>query len=242
MNYAVVIPARYQSSRFPGKPLVDICGKSMIHHVWERCCLAVGQELVYIATDSDKIKDECIGFGAKVIMTSSNCMTGTDRLAETNEQLNLDFVINVQGDEPLIDPDDICKVIEAYKKEPSTIVNAMYKISDEEEFHSLTVPKVVVSETSKLLYMSRSPIPISKNAEFFIANKQVCIYAFSKGHLEFFASHSAKTKLEQVEDIEILRFLENDIPVRMVNVSSSSIAVDVPSDVKKVIARLQRNK
>jgi 3-deoxy-manno-octulosonate cytidylyltransferase (CMP-KDO synthetase) len=90
--------------------------------------------------------------------------------------------------------------------------------------------------------MSRSPIPISKNAEFFIANKQVCIYAFSKGHLEFFASHSAKTKLEQVEDIEILRFLENDIPVRMVNVSSSSIAVDVPSDVKKVIARLQRNK
>ena len=175
-------------------------------------------------------------------MTSSNCMTGTDRLAETNEQLNLDFVINVQGDEPLIDPDDICKVIEAYKKEPSTIVNAMCKISDEEEFHSLTVPKVVVSETSKLLYMSRSPIPISKNAEFFIANKQVCIYAFSKGHLEFFASHSAKTKLEQVEDIEILRFLENDIPVRMVNVSSSSIAVDVPSDVKKVIARLQRNK
>ena len=242
MNYAVVIPARYQSSRFPGKPLVDICGKSMIQHVWERCCLAVGQELVYIATDSDKIKDECIGFGAKVIMTSSNCMTGTDRLAETNEQLNVDFVINVQGDEPLINPDDICKVIEAYKKEPSTIVNAMCKISNEEEFHSFTVPKVVVSETSKLLYMSRSPIPISKNAEFSIAYKQVCIYAFSKRHLEFFASHSAKTKLEQVEDIEILRFLENDIPVRMVNVSSSSIAVDVPSDVKKVIAKLQRNK
>jgi 3-deoxy-manno-octulosonate cytidylyltransferase (CMP-KDO synthetase) len=238
MNYAVVIPARYQSSRFPGKPLVDICGKSMIQHVWERCCLAVGQELVYIATDNQIIERVCTEFGAQVIMTSSDCLTGTDRLAEANEQLNADFVINVQGDEPLIKPDDICRVIDAYKKEPNTIVNAMCKISDEEEFRSFTVPKVVVSKTSKLLYMSRSPIPISKSDSFSFGFKQVCIYAFSKLHLNFFASHKKKTMIEKIEDIEILRFLENDIPVQMIEVTSASIAVDIPADVEKVVKSL----
>lgn len=242
MNYAVIIPARYQSSRFPGKPLVDLCGKSMIQHVWERCCEAVGQELVYVATDSQKIQHACTEFGAKVIMTSPECLTGTDRLAEANEQLNADFIINVQGDEPLVEPNDICKVIDAYKKEPNTIINAMCTISSEEEFRSFTVPKVVVSKTNKLLYMSRSPIPVDKCGVFASANKQVCIYAFSKKHLEFFASHSAKTKIEKIEDIEILRFLENDIPVHMVSVSSSSIAIDTPSDVQKVIAYMERSK
>lgn len=235
MKYAVVIPARYQSSRFPGKPLIDLNGKSMIQHVWERCCLAVGQELVYIATDSEIIEEVCTGFGGQVIMTSSSCMTGTDRLAEANKKLNADFIINVQGDEPLIEPDDICKVIEAYKKEPNTIVNAMCKIESEEEFRSYTVPKVVVSKSNKLLYMSRSPIPISKNDEFCFAYKQVCIYAFSKIHLEFFASHSTKTKVEKVEDIEILRFLENDFIIKMLEVDSGSIAVDTPADVNRVV-------
>lgn len=235
MKYAVVIPARYQSSRFPGKPLIDLNGKSMIQHVWERCCLAVGQELVYIATDSEKIEEVCTGFGGQVIMTSSSCMTGTDRLAEANKKLNADFIINVQGDEPLIEPDDICKVIEAYKNEPNTIVNAMCKIESEEEFRSFTVPKVVVSKSNKLLYMSRSPIPISKNDEFCFAYKQVCIYAFSKIHLEFFASHSTKTKVEKVEDIEILRFLENDFIIKMLEVDSGSIAVDTPADVNRVV-------
>jgi len=238
MNYAVVIPARYQSSRFPGKPLVDICGKPMIQHVWERCCVAVGQELVYVATDSEKIKNVCIDFGAQVIMTSSDCMTGTDRLAESNKILNADFIINVQGDEPLIEPNDILKVVDAYKKEPNTIVNAMCEIRSEEEFRSFTVPKVVVSQTNKLLYMSRSPIPITKINAFKFGFKQVCIYAMSKKHLELFASFNKKTPAEEVEDIEILRFIENDIPVSMVKVESSNIAVDVPSDVELVLKRL----
>ncbi|MBB1380277.1 3-deoxy-manno-octulosonate cytidylyltransferase [Pseudoalteromonas sp. SR43-2] len=235
MKYAVVIPARYQSSRFPGKPLIDLCGKPMIQHVWERCCKAVEQELVYIATDSEKIESVCKGFGAQVIMTSSNCMTGTDRLAEANKKLNADFIINVQGDEPLIEPSDICKVIDAYKKKPDTIVNAMCKIETEEEFRSFTIPKVVVSQSNKLLYMSRSPIPLSKSDQFHFAYKQVCIYAFSKKHLEFFADHNSKTKIEKVEDIEILRFLESDITVQMIELKSSSIAIDIPEDTDKVL-------
>lgn len=238
MKYAVVIPARYQSSRFPGKPLVDLLGKTMIQHVWERCCEAVGQELVYVATDSQKIESVCVEFGARVIMTSSGCLTGTDRLAEANKQLNMDFIINVQGDEPLINPEDILTVIDAYKSNPNTIINAMCSIDNEEDFRSSNIPKVVAAKDGKLMYMSRSPIPITKEGKFEYAFKQVCIYAFSKKHLNFFAAYENKTPIEKIEDIEILRFLENDIPVKMIKVSSSSIAIDVPEDVEKALKKL----
>jgi 3-deoxy-manno-octulosonate cytidylyltransferase (CMP-KDO synthetase) len=238
MKYAVVIPARYQSSRFPGKPLVDILGKTMIQRVWERCCKAVDAQIVYVATDSEQIKQVCTSFGAQVIMTSSDCLTGTDRLAEANLVLNCDFIINVQGDEPLIEPEDIRSVIAEYQQFPETVINAMCPIIIEEEFRSFTVPKVVTSKTGNLLYMSRSPIPVTKNNDFSFGFKQVCIYAFSKEHLVFFSSLKQKTKIEEVEDIEILRFLENDIPVKMLEVKSSSIAVDVPTDIDKVISRI----
>jgi 3-deoxy-manno-octulosonate cytidylyltransferase (CMP-KDO synthetase) len=234
-TFAVIIPARYDSSRFPGKPLADICGKPMIQHVWERCCKAVGREIVYIATDNSMISNVAGNFGAKVVLTSSNCLTGTDRVAEANNQLNYDFIINVQGDEPLINPKDILTVIDEYLLNPETVINAMSPINDEIEFRSLTIPKVVASKSGNLLYMSRSPIPTNKANSFVFGFKQVCIYGFSKKHLEFFASHHQKSTIEQIEDIEILRFVENDIPVQMVKVGNGSIAVDVPSDLDKVI-------
>ncbi len=242
MKYAVVIPARYQSSRFPGKPLVDILGKSMIQHVWERCCKAVGQDKVYIATDNDQIQLAAKQFGAQVVMTSSDCLTGTDRLAEANKKLNCDFVINVQGDEPIIEPNDILSVIEEYKLRPDTVINAMCPITAEDEFRSFNVPKVVTSQSGNLLYMSRSPIPVSKNNDFAFGFKQVCIYAFSKAHLNFFASHQQKTIIEEIEDIEILRFLENDIPIKMIKVKAGSLAVDCPSDLKAVEIAMEKIK
>jgi 3-deoxy-manno-octulosonate cytidylyltransferase (CMP-KDO synthetase) len=238
MKYAVVIPARYQSGRFPGKPLIDLLGKPMIQHVWELCCKAVGSEHVYIATDSELIKNKAEYFGAKVIMTSDTCMTGTDRLAEANKTLDCDFIINVQGDEPLIKPADINTLIQAYLATPHTVINAMCAIKDEAEFRSFNVPKVVTSKSGRLLYMSRSPIPITKSNDYHFGYKQVCIYVFSKVHLEFFSLHTEKTPTEQVEDIEILRFLENDIQVQMIEVKTSSAAVDVPADVAKVITLL----
>jgi 3-deoxy-manno-octulosonate cytidylyltransferase (CMP-KDO synthetase) len=112
-------------------------------------------------------------------------------------------------------------------------------LKDEQEFRSFTVPKVVASRSGNLLYMSRSPIPVTKSNQFHSGYKQVCIYAFSKEHLQFFASHQEKTQIEAIEDIEILRFLENDIPVKMIEVESSSIAVDVPGDIKKVLNFLE---
>lgn len=236
-TFAVVIPARYESSRFPGKPLVDICGKPMIQHVWERCCLAAGQEKVYVATDDSRIQNVVEGFGGQVVMTNSDCLTGTDRLAEANLQLNRDFIVNVQGDEPLINPEDINTVIEAFLKS-GNVTNAMCVINSEQEFRSFTVPKVTFSQSGKLLYMSRAGIPQTKTGEYKFGYKQVCIYAFSKEQLAFFYSNKAKTRHEQVEDIEILRFLESDYVVDMVEVEAGSLAVDVPTDVKAVITKL----
>jgi 3-deoxy-manno-octulosonate cytidylyltransferase (CMP-KDO synthetase) len=239
LNYAVVIPARYQSSRFPGKPLVDILGKPMIQHVWERCVDAVGAELVYVATDSKEIQLAVEAFGGQVVMTSSECLTGTDRLAEANVTLKRDFLINVQGDEPLINPDDIVRVIKRYQDCPEQIVNAMAAIHSEEEFRSNSVPKVVASKSGRLMYMSRAAIPTTKELAFEGSFKQVCIYAFSAVHLAFFASSGEKTPIENLEDIEILRFLENDIPVQMVEVDSASIAVDFPEDVERVVRKIK---
>jgi 3-deoxy-manno-octulosonate cytidylyltransferase (CMP-KDO synthetase) len=234
MKFAVVIPARYQSSRFPGKPLVDICGKPMIQHVWERSCQAVGSDKVYVATDDFRIKSTVENFGGQVVMTSAECLTGTDRLAEANLKLDCDFIINVQGDEPLINPDDINSVIKAFVKS-GNVTNAMCAITSEEEFRSLTVPKVTFSQSGKLLYMSRAGIPQSKTGAYDFGYKQVCIYAFSKEQLDFFYSNKIKTPHEQVEDIEVLRFLESDYQVDMIKVESGSVAVDIPEDVKKVV-------
>lgn len=236
-KFAVVIPARYESSRFPGKPLVDIFGKPMIQHVWERCCQAVGKENVYVATDDKRIKETVLGFGGQVVMTSTNCLTGTDRLAEANLQLDCDFIVNVQGDEPLINPVDINTVIGAFLK-TGNVTNAMCPITSEREFRSFTVPKVTFSQSGKLLYMSRAGIPQTKTGEYQFGYKQVCIYVFSKEQLAFFYSNKVKTRHEQVEDIEILRFLESDFPVDMVEVEAGSLAVDVPEDIPRVVAAL----
>lgn len=233
MKFAVVIPARYQSSRFPGKPLVSILGKPMIQRVWEQCCQAVDASQVYVATDSDKIADAVKGFGGQVVMTSEDCLTGTDRLAEANLTLDCDFLVNVQGDEPVIDPENIKKVIRLYQ-ETGNITNAYSEIKTEGEFRSFTVPKTVVSKGGKLLYMSRSPIPLTKDNVFKKAYKQVCVYAFGRDDLTFFSSMKEKTPLEQIEDIEILRFVESDIPVSMVEVPSGTLAVDIPEDVERV--------
>jgi len=235
LKYAIIIPARYKSSRYPGKPLIDLAGKSMIRRVWEQSVKAVGIERVFIATDDAKIQDHCMGFTSNVIMTSEDCMTGTDRVAEVAELLDLDYAINVQGDEPIIDPKDILLVKEAYENSKFSLVNAMAPIENEQEHRSLTIPKVVVDLFDKLLYMSRAAIPGSKQGQFNWGWKQVCIYAFSRTALQSFTERTQKTPLEQEEDIEILRFLELGFDVAMVKVDSGSVAIDTPEDRERVM-------
>ena len=237
---AIVIPARFQSSRFPGKPTADINGKPMIRHVYERCEAAVGGERVYVATDDLNIKKVVESFNGQVVMTSSACLTGTDRLAEANQVLNLDFLINVQGDEPMVDPSSIKSVFDAMTKDVSRILNCYCDIGND-EINRPTVPKVVVSESGRLLYMSRGGCPFNKFGVAKARYKQVCIYGFSRAHLALFKDRFHKTLNEDVEDIEILRFLDLDYSVQMMKVASGGIAVDTPEDLARV-RLLMKNK
>ncbi len=234
LDCKIIIPARYKSSRFEGKPLAPILGIPMIKRVWSQCIKAINEENVYVATDSKRISDFCSNEGIRSIMTSKDCLTGTDRVFEASKKINADLYINVQGDEPIIDPSDISRVITASEEYPNDIINAMSKISEENDFRSPSVPKVICDTEKNLLFMSRAPIPTNKNNDFVSAYKQVCIYAFPKHALELFASNTSKTPIESIEDIEILRFLEMGIRVKMIEVSQSSIAVDYPEDIEKV--------
>lgn len=230
---AVVIPARFKSTRLPGKPLVKINGKTMINHVYERCVDAVGHENVYVATDDLKIQYEVNSFQGNVLMTSDTCLTGTDRLAEANEILDFDFLINVQGDEPLINPLSIRKVFNKMREDNSRVINCYCDILDD-EIDMPSVPKVVISESSRLLYMSRGGPPFNKSGESNAKYKQVCIYGFNREHLKIFKNYAKKTSNEDIEDIEILRFLDLDFHVDMVKVDPGSIAVDTNYDLERV--------
>ncbi|WP_081619327.1 3-deoxy-manno-octulosonate cytidylyltransferase [Thioalkalivibrio sp. ALE28] len=242
MDSLIVIPARFSSSRFPGKPLVEIKGKSMLRRVWERCAPVLGKAGVVIATDDGRIVEHCEQHGMRWVLTSSDCMTGTDRVAEVAKEMEAGLYVNVQGDEPLVEPGDIEKVIEVAGKSPGMVVNAMCPITDSRDYVSLTVPKVVVGPDGRLLYMSRAAIPGNKDGIFKKGQRQVCIYGFPPEPLRAFAAHECKTPLEKEEDIEILRFLELGYDVRMVLASGTSIAVDVPEDVTRVERALEMDR
>jgi 3-deoxy-manno-octulosonate cytidylyltransferase (CMP-KDO synthetase) len=238
-DYLIVIPARYQSSRLPGKPLIDLMGKSMILRTYEKCIEVVPKENVIVATDDIRIYDHCLSHSMAALMTSTSCLTGTDRVAEVAQVVKAEYYINVQGDEPLFNSNDILKVLESIKSNKGKIINGYCSIKSREDFCSISIPKVVFRPDGRLLYMSRSPIPGNKNADFVKGNRQVCVYAFPKEALENFSKQKIKTTLENEEDIEILRFLEMGYEVFMIELSDDSIAVDNPSDVEKVLNRLR---
>lgn len=236
MRTVVVIPARYKSSRFPGKPLVNLLGRPMIQWVAELSARAVGKGNVYVATDDQRIFNVVNNLGYQAVMTSEECLTGTDRLAELAQKINADIYINVQGDEPLVNPADILKVIEAKKAYPDNVINGYAVIEENEDVYGVNIPKVIFTEDKRMVYMSRQPVPGYKEqknevSEFY---KQVCIYAFNRQELLDYGSYGKKSILEQSEDIEIIRFLEWNQAIRMVQTRPGSLAVDIPEDVYKV--------
>lgn len=234
LKTSVMIPARMKSSRFYGKPLEKILGIPMIIRVAKIAEAAVGKENVYVATDSEEIAKIVKQNDFKYVMTK-DARTGTDRICEAAEKIDSDIIINLQGDEPLVDPNDIKKVIEYKKNNLKSVVNCYSNLpSTEKDINS--IPKVAIDSEQNLLYMSRSTLPGAKagiekeNTKYY---KQVCIYAFTKDELDFY--RSCKTgNLEHTEDIEILRFIENGKSVKMLNLDSDTIAVDYPEDIKKV--------
>lgn len=235
MKAILVIPARYKSTRFPGKPLTIIQGKSMIQRVYEQCIQAFPKEDIYVATEDERVKVHCHSLGIQCIVTSDNCLTGTDRIAEVAKLIDADYYINVQGDEPLFNPSDILKLIQSLDTFSGEIVNGFAPIIAEEDYRSVSIPKVVFRPDGRLLYMSRSPIPGNKNNNFRISYRQICAYAFPKEALLAFSKTVSKTPLEEEEDIEILRFLELGFEVRMIEMSSVSKAVDHESDIEQII-------
>ncbi len=232
----VIIPARYASSRFLGKPLAPILGKPLILWVAELSALAVGRKHVYVATDDVRIADTVCEAGFSSLMTSSNALTGTDRLAEAARMVDYDVYINVQGDEPLVNPSDIKRCIEIKTKHPDQIVNGYCWTSADEDPLSVNIPKLIANENQRLIYISRAPLPAYKdeiNAPKRF-KKQVCIYGFSKNDLAAFAAFGRKSELEKSEDIEILRFFELDREIYMFECVEGSLAVDIPEDVDRV--------
>lgn len=242
MNYLIVIPARLKSTRLPDKPLIKINGKEILLRTYEQCLLATNSpKKIVVATDHERIVCFCEEHSIPVIMTSEQCLTGTDRVSEVAKKIKADSYINVQGDEPVLNPEDLKTVIASVKKNPEKIYNGFAEIKKEENYFSPNIPKVIFHpETKELMYMSRAAVPANKQFSFDKAWKQVCIYAFPKHCLDAFSSHE-KTPLEAIEDIEVLRFLELGYTVQMLPLSGEGIAVDVPEDIIKVEHYLNGN-
>ena len=228
-----VIPARYLSSRFPGKPLADICGHPMLWWVYQRALKVSSLEGLVVATDDQGIADACKKNQMNFIMTSSAHDTPTSRLYEVSTKMNYDYYIFIGGDEPLIDPEAIDAVVKEAKNSEIPCVNAMSRIKTAPEVIDFTNIKVVTSTKGNLLYTTRSPLPFPKGGLDFDYMKFVGIGAFSKEALRIYDA-TPKSKLEKIEECDLIRFLDQDIKVRMIEVTCRNISVDTPKDLEMV--------
>lgn len=244
-----VIPARYASTRFPGKALAPILGKPMIRHVYERTARASLVSSVIVATDDERIAAAVREFGGVVVMTSPDHETGTDRLAEVAAGLDAGIIVNVQGDEPLIDPQMIDAAIAPLAQDPSIQMGTLKsRIRTLHDFLSPNVVKVVTDHDGFALYFSRSPLPNFRDKwndlkdEAFASGKLLChkhvgLYVYRRDFLLRYAS-MAPTPLEMAEKLEQLRALENGFRIRVVETEFESIGVDTPADLELVLGRL----
>ena len=214
-----------------------ILGKSMVQWVCELAAAAVGRTNVFVATDSDVIQGHVSKLGFQSVMTDENCKTGTDRVADAMRILGADYGINVQGDEPMVSPSLILQAADELRNNRGAVVNFYSSLGHEEDPDSQTIPKVVLDENGRLLYASRAAIPASKNhldKPKVGYRKQVCVYGYHLSNLTGFGNGADKTNLENIEDIEILRFVELGIPVQFFETHNPSLAVDVPIDIERV--------
>jgi len=243
MSVVGIIPARYASTRFPGKPLAEIAGRPMIHHVYERACRSRLLEEVLVATDDQRIFDVVQQFGGEVIMTSSEHETGTDRLAEVASRLSaVEIIVNIQGDEPLIAPAAIDAVLRALKDDPVAVMSsAMVSITDLVDLWNANVVKVVTDLKGYAMYFSRSPIPAVPGSEISSQpwKRHIGLYAYRRDFLLQFAA-TPRTPLEQIESLEQLRALEHGYRIAMVELEEDhAIGVDTPEDLQRVRAVLE---
>jgi 3-deoxy-manno-octulosonate cytidylyltransferase (CMP-KDO synthetase) len=251
MKITAIIPARYGSTRFEGKALADICGKPMIQHVYERTTRSALVSDVVVATDDERIASVVRKFGGRVEMTSTGHETGTDRLAEVAGRIDSDIIVNVQGDEPLIEPAMIDEAIEPLVGDGSIMMSTLKsRIKALHDFLSPNVVKVVTDWEGFALYFSRSPVPNFRDKwndlkdEKFSSGKLLCykhvgLYVYRREFLLQF-SQMSPTYLELSEKLEQLRVLENGYRIKVVETSHDSIGVDTPADLAAVVDKLRK--
>jgi len=245
MQVVCVIPARYGSTRLPGKPLADVCGKPLIRWVYERACAARKVGETFVATDDRRILDAVSAFGGKALMTLGQYQSGTDRIADALRNIPCDIVVNLQGDEPLMHPDTIDQTVEVLERDPACpVATAMVKITEEKDYLSPSVVKVTFALDGRVFYFSRSPIPsrarigIQREISGYFGFKHLGLYVYRREALLAFPSLKPSF-LEKVEQLEQLRFLENGYTIKIVETPYDSIGIDTPEDLEALRARLR---
>jgi len=239
MKHIVVIPARLSSTRLPRKVLADLGGHPLIWHVWQRVKQAKKIDQIFIATDSDEVAEAANGFGAQVLMTSPNCQSGTERLASVMDQLNGDLILNVQGDEPLVDPGMLDAMVERWQAQPCDLITPVYRITELADLLSPNIVKVARAASGQALYFSRSPIPYLRD----VPQQQWLEKARFWGHIGVYGYRRdvlAKyyelpvSLLEKMEKLEQLRFLEAGMTILTMETEYRSVCVDTQEDLERV--------
>lgn len=244
MKILGIIPARFASSRFPGKPLIDLAGKTMIQRVYEQAKKATSLTEVVVATDDHRIFDSVEAFGGKAIFTSDQHQSGTDRCAEVAQKMKgFDAVINIQGDEPLINPAQIDLLAACFNDEETELATLVKIIKTEEELFNINTPKVILNKSLEAIYFSRQTIPHLKNIETkdylqsHIFYKHIGIYGYKCDVLQQIAQLPIGN-LEKAESLEQLRWLEYGYKIKVAITEHETLAIDSPDDIEKVLAAI----
>jgi len=239
MKSIAIIPARLASTRLPGKVLADICGKPLIQHVWERVSQAKRISSVIVATDSMEVVEVVSAWGGKAILTDPACQSGTERIASILDQLEADLILNVQGDEPLVDPRMLEALVAGWMAAPSDLITPVYRITNTEDLRNPNIVKVARAQDGRALYFSRSPIPYVRDwpmekwleRQAFLGH--IGVYGYRRAVLEKYAELPA-SPLQKAESLEQLRFLEAGFTIQTVETTYHSISVDTLEDLEKV--------
>ncbi|HVN23457.1 MAG TPA: 3-deoxy-manno-octulosonate cytidylyltransferase [Syntrophorhabdales bacterium] len=237
MRRVIVIPARYASTRLPGKPLAPITGKPLIQWVYERAGTSTLKQETLIATDDARIRDAAVSFGASVVMTPVDCASGTDRVHEAIKGRDADIIVNVQGDEPSIRGDMIDTLFSVIEEESLDMATLCTPVKDKSELNNPHTVKVVLDQHGFALYFSRSLIPFPQKPAGADVYKHIGIYGFSRSFLERFVN-LPKGKLEQMESLEQLRALEAGYKIKVLVVEYDGVSVDTPEDLARATSLL----
>ncbi len=234
MKVIGVIPARYGSTRLKGKVLEDIFDKPLIQHVWERASQAKLLDELIIAVDDERVEAVCKSFGAKTIMTDKECASGTDRIAQGVKDLDFDIVVNIQGDEPLLDASIIDGIVDALKSDDTTQMStAVVKIDNAKDAQDPNIVKAIIDKSGNAIYFSRSPIPFDRENQGVQYFKHLGFYGYRKSFLMGFKD-LPESKLEEAEKLEQLRVIEAGYKIKVIETTFDTVAVDTQDDLDRV--------